>query len=292
MDAPRTKDKDVLAGGAVALGVMAAQALAIFVVTGGFSPLLIPVLVAPLVWLHRAGRRAAASEHQALHDVLTALPNRALFRDRVERALSAAQREGGRPVVMMLDLDRFKEINDALGHHHGDELLRQIGPRIAGVLRSSDTVARLGGDEFAVLLPTAPDAEAGAEVGEKILRALTRPFHVEGVELEVEASLGVAAFPEHGEDVDTLMQRADVAMYAAKGSRSGHELYVRERDDRPDPLALVGDLRRAMDDGELAVVYQPKVDLLTGAVSGVEALARWDHPSRGLVRSEERRVGK
>jgi diguanylate cyclase (GGDEF)-like protein len=283
MEAPRHRDKDVLLAAAVALAVMVAQALAIFVITGGFSPWLVPVLIAPLVWLHRAGRRAAHSEHQALHDVLTGLPNRALFRDRVDRALSAARREGGRPVVMLLDLDRFKEINDSLGHHHGDELLRQVGPRIGGVLRSSDTVARLGGDEFAVLLPTAPDAEAGAEVGEKILRALSEPFYVEGVELQIEASLGIAAYPEHGEDVDTLIQRADVAMYVAKGTRSGHELYVRDRDERPDPLALVGDLRRAMDDGELAVVYQPKVDLATGAVDGVEALVRWEHPSRGLV---------
>ena len=283
MDATRHKDRDVLIAGAVAIAVMIAQALAIFIVTGGFSLLLIPVLVAPLIWLHRAGRRAAQHEHQALHDVLTGLPNRALFRDRVDRALTSARREGGRPVVMLLDLDRFKEINDSLGHHHGDELLRQVGPRIAGVLRSSDTVARLGGDEFAVLLPNAPDAEAGAEVGEKILRALAEPFFVEGVELHVEASLGIAAYPEHGEAVDTLIQRADVAMYTAKGTRSGHELYVRERDDRPDPLALVGDLRRAMDDGELAVVYQPKVDLLSGAVGGAEALVRWEHPSRGLV---------
>ena len=277
MDAPRHKDKDVLLAGAVA--VMGAQALAIFVVTGGFSPLLVPVLLAPLLWLHRAGRRAAHSEHQALHDALTGLPNRALFRDRVGRALTAAQREGGRPVVMLLDLDRFKEINDSLGHHHGDELLRQIGPRIAGVLRSNDTVARLGGDEFAVLLPSAPDADTAAEVGDEILRALAEPFHVEGVDLEVEASLGIAAYPEHGDCVDTLIQRADVAMYVAKGK----ELFLSEREDRPDPLALVGDLRRAMDDGELAVVYQPKVDLLTGEVRGVEALVRWEHPSRGLV---------
>jgi len=262
---------------------MAAQALAIFLVTGGFSPLLVPVLLAPLVWLRRAGRRVAASEHQALHDGLTGLPNRALFRDRVDRALSAAHREGGQPVVMLLDLDRFKEINDALGHHHGDAVLRQIGPRIAGVLRSSDTVARLGGDEFAVLLPAAPDAEAGAEVGEKILRALSEPFRVGGAELEIEASLGIAVFPEHGADVDSLIQRADGAMYAAKTTRAGHDVVGFARDDRPDPLALAGDLRRALDDGELAVVYQPKVDLTTGRVHSVEALVRWEHPSRGLV---------
>jgi diguanylate cyclase (GGDEF)-like protein len=165
--------------------------------------------------------------------VLTGLPNRALFHDRVDRALQNALRDGSHPVVMLLDLDRFKEINDALGHHNGDEMLRQVGPRIARVLRSSDTVARLGGDEFAVLLPTAPDAEAGAEVGEKILAALGEPFTIQGVELEVGASLGVACFPQHGEDVETLVQRADVAMYLAKGTRSGSELYVAERDACP-----------------------------------------------------------
>jgi diguanylate cyclase (GGDEF)-like protein len=235
------------------------------------------------VALYRAGRRASASEHQALHDVLTGLPNRALFRDRVDRALHAAEREGGRPVVMLLDLDRFKDINDSLGHQIGDELLRQVGPRIGAVLRSSDTVARIGGDEFAVLLPAAAHTDAGAEVGAKILAALEAPFIVQGAELTIGASLGVACFPQHGEDVDTLMQRADVAMYVAKGTRTGHELYESARDDRPDPLAIVGDLRRGMDDGELDLVFQPKVDLLTGEVRGVEALVRWQHPDRGLV---------
>ena len=127
---------------------------------------------------------------------------------------------------MLLDLDRFKEINDSLGHHHGDELLRQIGPRIAGVLRSSDTVARLGGDEFAVLLPDRARRRGRRRGRREDPRARSsEPFYVEGVELEVEASLGIAAYPEHGEDVDTLIQRADVAMYVAKGTRSGHELY-------------------------------------------------------------------
>ena len=256
---------------------------ALAVLLAVFQPLLLPLLLLPILALHRAGRRADASRHQALHDVLTGLPNRALFHDRVDRALQNALRDGSHPVVMLLDLDRFKEINDALGHHNGDELLRLVGPRIARVLRSSDTVARLGGDEFAVLLPTAPDAEAGAEVGEKILVALAEPFTVQGVELEVGASIGVACFPQHGEDVETLVQRADVAMYLAKGTRSGSELYVAERDAVPDALAVVGDLRRGLDDGELALVYQPKVNLLTGEVRGVEALVRWMHPDRGLV---------
>ena len=244
------------------------------------------VLVAVLAALclvagFRAGR--ASSRSEALHDVLTGLPNRALFTDRVDRALVAARRDGTTPVVMLLDLDRFKEVNDALGHHHGDELLRQIGPRITSVLRGSDTVARLGGDEFAVLLPSAVSALAGAEVGEKIIGALQEPFHVEGVELELDASLGIAAFPDHGEDVDTLVQAADVAMYAAKAGRTGSALYAKATDDRRDRLALVSELRRAMDGGELAVVYQPKVHLHTGEVEGVEALVRWRHPERGLV---------
>ena len=185
-------------------------------------------LVLFLVVGFRAGR--ASSRAEALHDVLTGLPNRALFTDRVDRALASARREGTRPVVMLLDLDRFKEVNDALGHHHGDELLRQIGPRIASVLRRSDTVARLGGDEFAVLLPGALSALAGAEVGEKIMAALEEPFHVEGVELEIGASLGIAAYPDHGEDVETLIQSADVAMYTAKGGRTGSELYAKATD--------------------------------------------------------------
>ena len=254
----------------------------IAVLVGDFSGALLPVLVLPLAALHVAGRHAMLSESRALHDVLTGLPNRALFQDRVDRALSAAQREGTQPVVMLLDLDKFKEVNDTLGHHRGDELLKLVGPRIAGVLRSSDTVARLGGDEFAVLLPAAPDADAGAEVGQKILEALERPFAVGGAELELGASLGIACFPEHGEDVDTLMQRADMAMYVAKGTRSGHELFD-EAGSRPDPLAVVGDLRRGLSHGEVGVVYQPKVVLATGELSGVEALVRWDHPSRGIV---------
>jgi diguanylate cyclase (GGDEF)-like protein len=236
-------------------------------------PALVGVLC--LVAGYRLGR--ASSREEALRDVLTGLPNRALFTDRVERALMAAKREGTHPVVMLLDLDRFKEVNDTLGHPAGDELLRLIGPRIASVLRSSDTVARLGGDEFGVLLPDAPSAGAGVEVAEKIMVALEAPFALDGVELEIGASLGIAVFPDHGEDVETLVQRADVAMYGAKAGRTGSEISA------ADPLSLIGDLRRAMDEDELSVVYQPKVGLVSGEVEGVEALVRWRHPDHGLV---------
>jgi diguanylate cyclase (GGDEF)-like protein len=241
--------------------------------------LLVALAAACLLAGFRAGR--AASRREALHDVLTGLPNRALFTDRVERALAAARRDASRPVLMLLDLDRFKEVNDTLGHHHGDELLRQIGPRIGAVLRSSDTVARLGGDEFAVLLPDA-DAQGAAEVGEKILEALHRTFSVSGVDLEIDASLGIAAYPQDGEDVETLVQAADVAMYADKSGRTGEAVAGRRGDGR-DPLELMAGLRRAMDDGELSLVFQPKVHLAGGDVHGVEALVRWRHPERGLV---------
>jgi diguanylate cyclase (GGDEF)-like protein len=267
----------VAAGGAIGLAPIA-------VLAGAFSPALLPLLVLPLAALHVSGRAAVRSQHLALHDVLTGLPNRALFQDRVDRALAAARRDATRPVVMLLDLNRFKEVNDRLGHHHGDDLLRQVGPRIASVLRTSDTVARLGGDEFAVLLPKAPDTAAGADVAEKIREALTQPFRVSGMELEVGASIGLACFPEHGEDVETLVRRADAAMYVAKQARSGPELYESGRDEQgADQVELVGELRRAMDEGELHLVFHPKVDLRTGECRGAEALVRWRHPERGVV---------
>jgi diguanylate cyclase (GGDEF)-like protein len=238
----------------------------------------------------RLRRQASENEYLALHDPLTDLPNRSLFHQRGEQALAAARGSAGRVGMLLLDLDRFKEVNDTLGHHNGDLLLKEIGVRLRSAMRDSDSdgVARLGGDEYGVLLPTVDDAQAALAVAEKLRRALRTPFVLAGITLDLEASVGVALYPEHGADVETLLQRADVAMYLAKEDHSGCELYAQERDEySPARLALAADLRRAIDQGELVLYYQPQAELGTGEVVGVEALVRWRHPERGLVSPDE-----
>jgi diguanylate cyclase (GGDEF)-like protein len=233
-------------------------------------------------------RQAELNEHQALHDALTDLPNRTLFHDRVQQALVAARREHVPAAVMIMDLDRFKEVNDTLGHASGDELLKQVGRRLRASLRESDTVARLGGDEFGILLPKVVDAAAAVAVARKLRTTLEDPLTIHGLALQMEASIGIALYPEHGADVQTLLQRADVAMYVAKEHPSGCEVYASERDEySPDRLTLLTDLRRAIDRGELLLHYQPKADLRTGEITGVEALVRWLHPERGLIPPDE-----
>jgi diguanylate cyclase (GGDEF)-like protein len=233
-------------------------------------------------------QQAELNEHQALHDALTDLPNRTLFHDRVGQALSVARREHLPVAVMIMDLDRFKEVNDTLGHASGDELLKQAGVRLRDALRESDTVARLGGDEFGVLLPRVVDSAAAVAVARKLRKALEEPFAIHGLALQIEASVGIALYPEHGDDVHSLLQRADVAMYEAKEHPAGCEVYAKERDDySPDRLTLLTELRRAIDVGELVLHYQPKADLRTSEVHGVEALVRWSHPKRGLVPPDE-----
>jgi diguanylate cyclase (GGDEF)-like protein len=232
--------------------------------------------------------QAEVNEHQALHDALTNLPNRTLFHDRVGQALASARREHLPVAVMIMDLDRFKEVNDTLGHASGDELLQQAGVRLRGALRESDTVARLGGDEFGVLLPRVVDSAAAVSVARKLRKALEEPFTIHGLALQIEASVGIALYPEHGDDVHSLLQRADVAMYVAKDQPGGCEIYAKERDDySPDRLTMLTELRRAIDQGELILHYQPKADLRTSHVHGVEALVRWSHPVRGLVPPDE-----
>ena len=231
---------------------------------------------------------AADKEHQALHDALTGLPNRLLFHRRVEQAIGGGGNHGGKVAIMLLDLDRFKEVNDTLGHHNGDLLLQEIGDRLRRTVRAGDTVARLGGDEFAVLLPELSGADAAVAAANGIRHALERPISIGDVNLDVGASIGIAIWPDHGVDAVTLLQRADVAMYAAKEGHDGVEVYDPERDTYSlERLSLVGELRRAIEQGELAVHYQPKADSHTGRVIGMEALVRWHHPRRGNISPEE-----
>jgi diguanylate cyclase (GGDEF)-like protein len=230
----------------------------------------------------------ADKEHQALHDALTGLPNRMLFQDTVARALDQSRDGEAKVAVMLLDLDRFKEVNDTLGHHNGDLLLQEIGDRLRRILRAGDMVARLGGDEFAVLLPDLAGEEAAVAAAEGIRHALERPFTIAEVSLDVGCSVGVAIWPDHGDDATVLLQRADVAMYAAKESQGGVDVYDPDKDTYSlERLALVGELRAAIERGDLAVHYQPKADVATGQLLGMEALVRWNHPRHGLVPPEE-----
>jgi diguanylate cyclase len=224
----------------------------------------------------------------SLHDSLTGLPNRTLFADRFGQALRADGRAGTATGLLLIDLDRFKEINDTFGHHYGDELLTQIGPRLSAVLREVDTVARLGGDEFAVLLPEVGSVQAAVTVAKKLRASLDASFHVEGVDLDVEASIGVVLSGEHGNDVNTLLQRVDVAMYVAKSQDLGVSAYDPAVDGHsPAKLTLLGDLRRAIEAGDLVLHYQPKINIRTRDVVGAEALVRWQHAERGLVFPDE-----
>ncbi len=238
----------------------------------------------------------AALEYQALHDPLTGLPNRTLLFDRLEHAIPAAERAGTSVALLLIDLDRFKEINDTFGHHLGDGLLRELGPRLHGVLRRSDTisrlvdddldnlaVARLGGDEFAVLLPNTP-ALGATLVAQRTLKTLEQPFSIEGQSLDVGGSIGIALYPAHGNDAETLLQHADVAMYEAKRSGSGYSLYESDKDPYSrSRIRLISDLRRAIERDELVLYYQPKADLDTGHITGVEALIRWEHPEEDFI---------
>ncbi len=225
----------------------------------------------------------AALEHQALHDSLTDLPNRVLLHDRLQQAIRAAQRNDASVALLVMDLDRFKEVNDTFGHHIGDLLLEQLGERLGVVLRSSDTIARLGGDEFAVLLPTAGLDDARL-IAQRLLQVLEQPFALGGLQLEIDASIGIALSPDHGSDADTLLRRADVAMYVAKRGNTGFTLYVADQDQHsPTRLAMVGELRRAIEQNELSLYFQPKVDLQSGEIICAEALVRWQHPRHGIL---------
>ncbi|MGH9905086.1 MAG: EAL domain-containing protein [Pyrinomonadaceae bacterium] len=220
----------------------------------------------------------------AYRDALTGLPNRTLFNDRLQQALGTTLRAGTPLAVLIMDLDHFKNVNDTLGHQIGDLLLQEVAVRLEARLgRQSDTFARLGGDEFAVLLPT-EDAKGAQSVALKLLEALEAPIAVNGYAVDVRASIGIASYPEHGADSNTLLRRADVAMYTAKRGNSGFAIYDSRTDDHTaERLSLLSELRHAVEAGELVLYYQPQLDLKSGEVESVEALVRWQHPQRGFV---------
>ncbi|MEO5680688.1 MAG: EAL domain-containing protein [Acidimicrobiales bacterium] len=235
--------------------------------------------------IDRLHREVASKEHQSLHDSLTGLPNRALFHRDVTATLSLGP---ACAAVMLMDLDRFKEINDTLGHHTGDLLLVEISARLGAILDGQARVARLGGDEFAILLhPVADEADAET-IARLILVALERPFTLGDLTIEIGASIGVAMYPAHADASATLLQRADVAMYEAKAAHLGYAVYAAERDQsNPRRLSLAAELRKAIENDELSVVYQPKAHLGAGRVTGVEALVRWAHPRYGSLPPDE-----
>jgi len=235
----------------------------------------------------RTSELAAANEeleHQALHDSLTDLPNRVLLLDRLNQAILTNQRSDTKLALFMIDLDRFKEINDTLGHHYGDIILQQVANRMREVLHQSSTVARLGGDEFAILLPAIEGKKEPANIATAIIHAIDQPFVLEEQAFHVGASIGVALFPEHGADTSTLMRHADIAMYVTKNNNGDYTFYDSSLDQHSrDRLALTTELRHAIDHDELRLHYQPKIDFKTGNVTEVEALVRWEHPRFGLM---------
>jgi diguanylate cyclase len=281
------------ATGATALVVSAlatAAGLGVLVVSSRTHLSTLAVALASVTLLAAAARtqvafrqlvRMADLRRQATTDYLTGLPNRrALYLEAGTRLVDPEHR---RQALLMLDLDRFKEVNDSLGHHIGDQLLIQVGARLGDHLRVGDLLVRLGGDEFAVVLEDAGHQQA-ADVAAKLCEALTEPFNLEGIPVHSAVSIGIALYPDHGGDLSTLLRKADVAMYKAKAFGDGHHVYGGTDDrDFATRLRMVAELRTALTSNQLVVYYQPKVDLLSGEVHEVEALVRWEHPTLGLL---------
>jgi diguanylate cyclase (GGDEF)-like protein len=245
---------------------------------------LVPLIALPLLGVQRNAWIAAQRQHESLHDGLTGLPNRALFRIRSEQALREASESRGRVAVMLVDLDHFKDVNDTLGHHVGDGLLREVAARMVAELPVDITVARLGGDEFAILVPRLTDVAHATAVAERAMTRLREPLVAEGVRLGVQASVGFAVYPEDAGTIETLLQRADIALYQAKVNRGEVHGYRSDLDSHSvRRLSLHGDLHAAVDSPDLDFAYQPQVDTQTGDLVGFETLMRWNHPLHGPV---------
>ena len=248
---------------------------------------LLPLLLIPLVLVYKMAQMSVEQEHQAGHDPLTGLPNRTRLQASLNAELSRSRRDGRPFGLLLIDLDHFKEVNDTLGHHVGDQLLIHFSERLSNSVRPTDHLARLGGDEFAVIVPDANEAEV-LRVAERIRASLVNPFALEGMWLEIEASIGLAMHPEHALLAEDLLRLSDVAMYVAKESRCGVATYSAHSDrNSADRLTLLGELRQALDDDALTLQYQPKVSLRDGSLMGVEALIRWQHPQRGFIPPDE-----
>jgi diguanylate cyclase (GGDEF)-like protein len=260
--------------------------IVVVVLTRG--PALVPLLLFPLAAVYATASMTRSREYESAHDSLTGLPNRKMLIERAALALEEAGETGGHVALFLLDLDRFKEINDTLGHRVGDELLRLVGRRLTSVLRPGDLIARLGGDEFAMLVCDLTDPSEALDLAERVSTCLIEPFRYDGLSHEIEGSIGIALHPEHGTDYETLLQRADVAMYVCKERRTGVQVYSTEIDRNSTfRLGILAELRTAMENGDLELFYQPKADLRSGDVVGVEALLRWRHAERGLIPPDE-----
>jgi diguanylate cyclase (GGDEF)-like protein/PAS domain S-box-containing protein len=223
--------------------------------------------------------------YQAYHDLLTGLPNRILFKDRLSLAMAQAKRNSEMLVVMLLDLDRFKVVNDTLGHVIGDELLLSVGGRLRGCLREGDTLARLGGDEFTLLLPQVMGIEDAEQIAKKIISELERPFYIDNNELFISVSIGISLYPNDGETIDSLVKNADIAMYHTKSrSKNNYQFYSQSMNASfSERLSLENSMRKALERDEFRVFYQPQLNIRSGRIVGMEALIRWQHPSRGLL---------
>jgi diguanylate cyclase (GGDEF)-like protein len=249
-----------------------------------FSVFMLPLLLLPMLGVHSNARMALNRQREALHDNLTGLPNREFFRRRAEKALLTSQAADQRMAIMILDLDHFKEINDTLGHHIGDEVLMEVANRLVGTAPEGVTMARLGGDEFAAVIPDVARPQDVLDLAARVAERLREPIVVDGVRMGVQASIGISLAPDHADSVPTLLKRADIALYRAKAARGDVQVYRPEIDRHTvERLSLLGDLHGAVDKNEFVLAFQPQLCTRTGDVLGVEALARWMHPRHGVI---------